>query len=158
MPRPVRRHAAAALAALATAVIATSSMLPPLAKADDKAGRFTMAPVEGGIMRLDTMTGAVSTCTRSAAEWACKSAADDMKTLNDEIARLVEENRQLKRQLETATAAPAVPGGGPHTGPSLQLPSEADVDKAFDQLERLMKKFQGRLKGMPGIGPERTPL
>src|SRR4029450_14085746 len=65
-----------------------------------RGGRFVMTPVEGGFLRMDTLTGAVSLCQRAGGKWACEAVADDRRPLETEMERLRAENRQLNSTLE----------------------------------------------------------
>lgn len=132
------------------------------AAAEEAPGRYTMTPTDGGFIRLDTKTGAMSLCTGNNGEWACRAMPDDQKMLQERIARLEEENRALKeenRQLEDVMglgpdkpkegAGPGAPSdGGPSQPPGkgFKLPSEKDLDQAFDYFEGMLKKFRDRLK------------
>ena len=53
------------------------------------------SPVEGGFLRMDSHTGAVSMCQRIGGKWACEAVADDRRALEAEIERLGAENRTL---------------------------------------------------------------
>ena len=67
-------HATKALSAVALlAALTVSASAEPLPA--DK-GRYTMTPVEGGFMRLDTQTGAVALCTRKSETWTCEPVDD----------------------------------------------------------------------------------
>ena len=55
---------------------------------DAEKGRYALAPVSDGVIRLDTRTGAVSTCTNSGAGWACYAVPDERAALDAEIGRL----------------------------------------------------------------------
>jgi hypothetical protein len=130
------------------------------AHAEDRPGRFTMTPVEGGFMRLDTETGATSLC--KSRDSACTVLPDSETTLRGEIDRLKDENAKLKAEnkgLQDMVAMGAgKPGedGKPGDG-KLNLPSEHDVDKAFDYVESLVKKFRERMKRLDKEGKD-TPL
>ena len=43
---------------------------------DGEKGRYTMSPITDGVIRLDTRTGAVSTCNTGDAGWACRVVPD----------------------------------------------------------------------------------
>lgn len=132
------------------------------AGAEEAAGRYTMTPTDGGFIRLDTQTGAMSLCTNKDGSWACRAMPDDQKALQDHVARLEAEVKSLKdenKRLEDVLGLnPDKPKDGPGlaapqdgTTPapppqSFKLPSEKDVDKAFDYFEGLLKKFKDRLK------------
>ncbi len=129
------------------------------AGAEDAPGRYTMTPTENGFIRLDTQTGAMSTCSKKEGEWACKAMPDDQRSLQDKITRLEEENRELKSENhhvdggmdpnaddssdDADSALPEMPGS---PNESFKLPNEKDLDQAFDYLEGMMKKFRERLK------------
>ena len=117
----------------------------------DQPGRFVMQPVDGGIMRLDTRTGAVALCTRKGTSFACEPVPDS-RAPESELARLAAENRELKDRLARLEAE------GPAARKSLELPSEAEVDKALDYFERMVKKFRDRMKSLEGSSGKGTPL
>jgi hypothetical protein len=110
------------------AIIGLSLFALP-AFAADEPPRYTMSPIEGGIIRLDTRTGAVSTCTGASGGMVCRQAADDRAGLEQEIERLSQENRQLKQKLA-------------ETGPGLKLPDSKDVDQALGVFDRFMRRFK----------------
>lgn len=121
----------------------------------EKSGRYTMSPAEGGgVVRLDTETGAMSLCRPERNDWSCKPMAGDNLAERQELDRLRAENQALKaeiRRLEDLVlppergrqARPPVEGAKP---PVIPLPSEEDVDRAFNTLERMWKRFQERMK------------
>lgn len=137
---------------LAPAVLAVLAVLPASAQTRDAPGRFTMQPIEGGFLRLDTQTGAVSTCRAGTGNLVlCQPAQEEQQSLANEIARLRAENVELKAEVkrlqEIAGAQPGPPEAGP-PAEKFQLPSEEDVDSALDYLERMFKKFRDRLQNL----------
>ncbi|MCB1521851.1 MAG: hypothetical protein KDJ37_14935 [Hyphomicrobiaceae bacterium] len=144
-----------AFAGMAFAVMA---VVASTATAQEPVPRFQMKPTDDGFVRLDTQTGAVSLCARANGDWACRAMADDQKTLQDKIARLEDENRSLReenRRLEdvmglnpgSPDAKPGGPDGAPGApGNKFSIPSEKDIDKAFDYFEGMLKKFRERLE------------
>lgn len=137
----------------ALVLAATLFILP--AAAEEKPGRYTMTPTDGGFLRLDTESGAVSMCQKKADQWACEPLKDSQSALTAEIEKLKAENKALKDEMKRMEEVFALGGnkpgenGGPpggRPGGKLELPSEKDVDKAFDYLEGMMKKFKERLK------------
>ena len=119
---------------------------------EERGGRFVMTPVEGGFLRMDSHTGAVSMCQRMSGKWACEAVADDRRALESEIERLGAENRQLGdaiRRLEEQLGSGA-PGDrdrrADRSGQRLQLPSEEDVDRAMSYIQRMMRKFKDKLR------------
>jgi hypothetical protein len=86
--------AAAALVACIAGSGAIAESMP-----DSENGRYTLSPVTDGVIRLDTRTGTVSTCTDSGAGWACYAVPDERAALDAEIGRLQADNEKLKAQL-----------------------------------------------------------
>jgi hypothetical protein len=68
---------------------------------DTENGRYALSPVSDGVVRLDTRTGAVSTCNNnSGTGWACYSMPDERAALDAEIGRLQADNEKSKIELE----------------------------------------------------------
>lgn len=122
-----------AAAILATAFLSGRTQAAPLPAAADAApGRYTMQPVEEGFLRLDTLTGAVSVCTREdAGEWVCRPARDERSKLEEENARLRADIAILQEQVKELGAEPRV------TTPE-------DVDAAMAVFEKVAESF-GRM-------------
>ena len=106
-------------------------MQTPVIEAPASGNRYTMTPTDGGFLRLDSQTGTVSLCTRQDAAVQCRLAADERAALEGEIDRLRRENALLKSG--TARILPALP--------KLDLPSEADMDKALGFMEGFMRRM-----------------
>lgn len=128
--------------ALAAALAGTMLIASP--SAEERPGRFTMQPVDGGYLRLDSATGDMSICSRSGGAFECKPVQDD-RGLQSEIARLSEENKELKAEVKRLEEL--LDTDGDHRPPpKFELPKEEDVDKALTYLERVFKKFRDKLK------------
>ena len=125
---------------------------------DAENGRYSLAPVADGVIRLDTRTGAVSTCSKSGAGWACYAAPDERAALDAEIGRLQADNEKLKAQL--AAREPTVTGKIDEALPKtdslkksepkvaegerkieIPLPSDRDMDRMMSFLERAWKRL-----------------
>src|SRR6185295_1847747 len=111
---------------------------------EERAGRFAMTPVEGGFLRMDTQTGAVSLCQRSGPKWSCEAVSDDRGTLQREIDRLSAENRALQEQLDRAD--PAGKDRRADRGSKFQMPSDEDVDRALTYMQRMMRLFKEKMR------------
>jgi hypothetical protein len=83
--------------------IATAQSMP-----DTENGRYAMSPVPDGVIRLDTRSGAISTCSNNDNGWACYATPDERAALDAEIGRLRADNEKLKAQL--AAREPTVTG------------------------------------------------
>src|ERR1700675_197866 len=67
---------------------------------DTENGRYALSPVADGVLRLDTRTGAVSTCNNTGGTgWACYAVPDERTALDQEIGRLQTDNEKLRAQL-----------------------------------------------------------
>ncbi len=154
MTTRTRLIASALLVGLATIPAAAQMRDAPR----DTPGRFTMQPVDGGFLRLDTQTGAVAMCRPGAGGAVTCQTAEGEQTLAAEVARLRAENvalrAEVKRLQEIAGVTP--PPGPP--AEKFQLPSEQDVDQALDYVERMYKKFRDRLQNLDKDTKPGTPL
>jgi hypothetical protein len=125
-------------------------------------GRYTVTPIPEGVLRLDTRTGVVSTCSKNDAGWACYAVPDERAALDAEIGRLQAEVEKLKGQL---AAGPTVSGKTEEALPKsdslkkaeppakdskaaegerkieIPLPSDQDVDRVMSFLERAWRRL-----------------
>jgi hypothetical protein len=121
-------------------------------------GRYALSPAGDGVLRLDTRTGAVSTCNNSGAGWACYAVPDERAAMDSEIGRLQAENEKLKAQLAgqggtvTGKAEEALPKSDPLKKPEpkvaegerkieIPLPSDRDMDRMMSFLERAWRRL-----------------
>jgi hypothetical protein len=114
----------------------------------DQGGRYTMSPTEDGVVRLDTQTGAMALCQRKNDRWACEDMDDSQRTLLAEIDKLKAENKSLRDEVEHLDESLGLNDSTAPSSPQAQitLPSEKDVDKAFDYFERMLDKLQERME------------
>ncbi|MBG0809549.1 hypothetical protein IY145_09175 [Methylosinus sp. H3A] len=98
-----------------------------------EAGRFAMSPAEGGLLRLDKQTGAVSFCTVEGGLSVCRVAAEERAALQGEIERLARENAELRAKLPGGAGAEAVPRKG--------LPGEEEFERALSFTERFLRRM-----------------
>lgn len=157
--RPAKSPTSSCLAALAlAAAIAISGGLVAAQSAPDSDnGRYSMAPIPEGVLRLDTRTGAMSTCTKNGTGWACYAVPDERAAFDAEIGRLQAEVEKLKGQL---AAGPTVSGkvdeALPKSDPlkkaqpkvaegdrkiEIPLPSDQDVDRVMSFLEKAWRRL-----------------
>ena len=146
---------------LLVSVVAFAMLVGAAPEAEERGGRFVMTPVEGGFLRMDTQTGAVSMCQRTSGKWACEAVADDRRAPESDLDRLRAENRELSstvRRLEDMLAQPDGEGRDRRAekGPRLQLPSEEEVDRALGYMQRLMRKFRDKMRELESDGDRRS--
>src|SRR6202044_2225078 len=91
--------AAAAISCVAFAAGGTGAAAErPMPDAEN--GRYALSPVADGVIRLDTRTGAVSTCTNSGNGWACYVVPDERAAMDAEIGRLQADNQRSRAEIE----------------------------------------------------------
>jgi hypothetical protein len=126
-----------ALGFVALSLIAPARAEP--APPDSAGGRYVFSKQDDGFVRLDTQTGEVSLCRQKSVGWACQAAPDDRTVLENEIARLRDENIALKKDLlarglplppSASSEPPVAQSDQPQNSTSnLRLPNDADVDR-----------------------------
>lgn len=126
---------------------------------DTDNGRYSLSQkADGVVLRLDTRTGAVSTCSNAGAGWACYAAPDERAALDAEIGRLQADNEKLKAQLagRDGTVAGKVEEPLPKSDPlkrpepkvaegerkiEIPLPSDKDMDRVMTFLEKAWRRL-----------------
>lgn len=143
---------------------------------DDGQGRYSLTPVDGGVLRLDKATGGMALCIHKADQWACEPVQDRAGAASgDKMSKLESENKTLKDRIKVLEDSLAIieganKSGTPEAAPDItkQLPTDEEVDKAFDYVERIIKKFRERVQkygspddptapGTPKDTPDNTP-
>jgi hypothetical protein len=125
---------------------------------DTENGRYALSPVADGVLRLDTRTGAVSTCNNNGTGWACYAVPDERAALDAEIGRLQADNEKLKAQLaereptitrkidEPMPKTDSLKKAEPNAGDSarkieIPLPSDRDMDRMMAFLEQAWRRL-----------------
>jgi hypothetical protein len=90
-------------------------------------GRFSLSRVEGGFLRLDSVTGHMSFCSPHTVGWACQAVPEDRAALDAEIARLQRELGKLKDEIAKAQLPPEPPR------PPGDIPPQAGENQGRDQ-------------------------
>jgi hypothetical protein len=133
--------AAAILAMAANGAMAQGSPSSPAGQQPERDGRYSMTPApDGGFLRLDTRTGAVSHCRSGEGGLQCRASADERAALQAEIDRLAKENEELRRKFAQA---------GPGDRLRNALPSDEEVNKALSWMEQLMQRIMRVLRNDP---------
>ena len=124
-------------------------------KLDTENGRYALSPIADGVLRLDTRTGAVSTCNNSGSGWACYAVPDERAAFDTEIGRLQAENEKLRAQLAArdGTVTGKVEDALPKSDPlkpkvaegerkiEIPLPSDRDLDRMMTFLEKAWRRL-----------------
>jgi len=122
-----------ALLALSLAPFAARAEETPTIIAPD-GDHFTLQPAEGGFLRMNKDTGAVSFCSAKDGVAVCRLGAEERAGLEAEIERLRAENARLK------AAGAAMPA------PRSTLPSEQEFEKAMSFTERFLRRIMRLFK------------
>jgi hypothetical protein len=128
-------------------------------------GRYALSPAGDSMLRLDTRTGTISTCSNSGAGWACYTVPDERAAMDTEIGRLQADNERLKADNERlkadlASREPTVPGKIEEPLPKsdslkksepkvaegerkieIPLPSDRDMDRMMSFLEQAWRRL-----------------
>ena len=146
-----------AIAVLAVVLAASGGLVAAQSAPDGDNGRYSMTPIQDGVLRLDTRTGTVSTCSRNGSGWACYAVPDERAALDAEIGRLQAEVEKIRAQL---AAGPTVSGKVDEAMPKsdslkkpepkaaegdrrieIPLPSDQDVDRVMSFLEKAWRRL-----------------
>ncbi|MDD1519587.1 MULTISPECIES: hypothetical protein [Bradyrhizobium] len=157
MKRPATTSTTSWLAAAAAGMVVSGGLVAAQSAPDGENGRYSMTPIPEGVLRLDTRTGTVSTCTKNGAGWACYAVPDERTAFDAEIGRLQAEVEKLKGQL---AAGPPVSGKIDEALPKsdqlkkaepkvaegerkieIPLPSDKDVDRVMSFLEKAWRRL-----------------
>jgi hypothetical protein len=140
--RHIRRLFLAILAAAAFGAPAVAETPPPIIAPEGE--RFTITPAEGGYVRLNKETGALSYCSMKDGVAVCRLGAEERAALEAEIDRLRKENAALKARAE---AGPAPPAARPNA-----TPSEEEFERALSFTERFLRRIMRlfREESLPG--------
>ncbi|MEH6951772.1 hypothetical protein V4R08_10575 [Nitrobacter sp. NHB1] len=155
----------------ATAALLGCLAAPALAQAppDVENGRYTLTPMSGGFVRLDTRTGVVAHCADKGNGWACYALPEERAALDKEIGRLLAKNEKLKAQLaareptaggktrqalpKADSLRPGEPGAAvpkadePKSADAnrnsieIPLPSDRDMDRVMSFAERAWRRL-----------------
>ena len=149
------------ISAALCSVLSASNTAHAQSMPDTENGRYTLAPVADGVLRLDTRTGTMSTCNNKRIGWACYAMPDEREALDTEIGRLQKDNAALRAQLaqrdsttgkiedalpKTDSLRKDAPKGGEKSADSqrkleLTLPSDRDIERAMSFLERAWRRL-----------------
>jgi hypothetical protein len=145
------------LAAALTFCLGAAAAAEPSAP-DTENGRYVLSPVADGVIRLDTRSGAVSTCRDTGTGWACYAVPDERAAFDVEIGRLQADNERLREQLaareptvtnkidEPLPKADSLKKPEPKVADGerkieIPLPSDRDMDRVMSFLEQAWRRL-----------------
>jgi hypothetical protein len=160
MMKPTSSSKISSLVAVVVTVLCFGGMRTACAQSmpNTENGRYALSPVTDGVIRLDTRTGSVSSCTNSGSGWACYLVPDERAALDTEIGRLQADNEKLKSEL--AERGPTVTGKVEESMPKtdslkkpeprvaeserkieIPLPSDRDMDRVKSFFEQAWRRL-----------------
>ena len=147
----MKTHVACLMVVLTNVVCAQASAqtLP-----DTENGRYTLQATPDGVIRLDTRSGAVSTCSDKGTGWACYAVPDERAAYDAKIGRLQKDNESLKAQLaqrepstgKTDESLPKQDSLKPKVADGqrkieIPLPSDRDIDRMMGFVENAWRRL-----------------
>lgn len=124
------------------------AMLVAATANSEETDRYRLEKSEnGGYVRMDTQTGAMSMCEEQSGQLVCRMAADERAAFQDEVDRLQTSVKALDERvakLENSLSSRL----------ESSLPSEEEFDRTMSYMERFMRGFMGIVKEMDKDGGE----
>ena len=110
--------------------------------------RFTFNRVDGGFLRLDSVSGQVALCAQRTVGWACEAVPEERAAFDKEVARLQAEVDGLKTEITALRAPPEPPRPPADLTPrtesgktsGLKLPTGDDIKWARAAIEQACEK------------------
>jgi hypothetical protein len=134
------------------------------ASSEPENGRYTFHRVPDGYLRLDSRSGQVSLCGRRTVGWACEAIPDERTALENEIGRLQAQNALLKKELlaqglklpGSIKADPPPPARTEKNELTLQLPSNAEIDRVMAMVERVWRRLVEMISNLQKDAQKKT--
>ncbi|MET3662233.1 hypothetical protein [Aquamicrobium ahrensii] len=117
------------------------ALLSAPAAAESDAERYRLEKTEDGYVRMDTTTGAMSTCREQSGQLVCRMAADERTMAQDEMDRLQDQLKSLEERvarLENSLTAKL----------ESSLPTEEEFNRTMGYMERFFRSFMGIVKDL----------
>lgn len=114
--------------------IAVAAVVLAIPAAAQETERYTLHKTDQGYVRMDTRTGAISSCEDREGQLICRTAADERMAFHDEIDRLEARITALEKRLEALE-------GSPSAKLKTESPSEEEFEKALGYMERFFRRF-----------------
>ena len=120
----------------------------------EEAERYRLEKSDTGYVRMDTVTGEMSICEERSGQLVCKLAADERAAFQTDIDRLQAKLDDVEGRVAKLEARPSIP--------ETLLPTDEQVDKGIDIMEKFFRSFMGIVKDLdkdvarPDADPQRT--
>jgi hypothetical protein len=119
------------------------------AASGEEVERYRLEKRDNGYVRMDTQTGEMSICEERATQLVCKLAADERAAFQDDIDRLQAKLDAVEGRVAKLEARAI---------PEVLLPSDEEVDKSLEIMEKFFHRFMGMMKDLEkdSAQPQRT--
>jgi hypothetical protein len=107
------------------------------AASGEEVERYRLEKTENGYVRMDTATGEMSICEERTGQLVCKMAADERAAFQDEMDRLQAKLDGIEARVAKLEERAI---------PEALLPSDEQVDKSLDIMEKFIQRFMGMMK------------
>ncbi|RIK83967.1 MAG: hypothetical protein DCC69_13340 [Hyphomicrobiales bacterium] len=125
---------------------AAFSALAAMPAAAQDVERYRLERTEGGYVRLDTRTGAMTLCRETDGRLSCAPAAQEREAGSE-----VEALRERVNALETRLAALE------SRAPAAGLPPEEEFERGMSYMERFFRMFMGLVREFEGESTRTAP-
>lgn len=98
--------------------------------------RYTLEKTEDGYVRMDNRTGEMSICEERTGELFCRRATDERAAPEDDLGQVMDKLDDIEQRLSALEASRPVD----------VLPSEQDIDKTLNFMERFFRRFMEVVK------------
>lgn len=137
-----------------SAALLSAALSAPAAAAP--ADRYQITPAEGGFLRLDRETGTTAFCAPSGEGYACRASTEtERSATGDPAARIEKRLAAIEERLKALEGA--APGTALNRDPTLDLPTEQQIDRAASFFERAMKRLKQIAEDLQKSEPQSEP-
>ena len=106
------------------------------AMAQEQVERYQLQRTDDGYVRLDTTTGAMSTCQEKNGQLICRMATDERAAYEGDLAQLQDRVDALETRLAALEAG----------RPAASLSDEQEFEQTLGYMERFFRRFMGIVK------------
>ncbi|MGB7287213.1 MAG: hypothetical protein WBC71_09810 [Salaquimonas sp.] len=111
-----------------------SEQKAPIESSEQSAERYQLRRDNGGLVRLDKVTGEISTCETVQSKLVCRMAVDERSALQDELASLQDTIDEMQAQIDELKSANTTKDNGSNQSTENKTPlTGKDEKRAYDK-------------------------
>ena len=119
---------------IGAAVVMAFAAAPAMGQ--EQVERYQMERTDDGYVRLDTRTGAMSTCQEKSGQLICRMATDERAAYEGDLDELQDRVDALEERLAALESG----------RPAASLPDEQEFEQTLGYMERFFRRFMGIVK------------